>query len=428
MINYENEGGNVLNTTLHAGVNLHIIPTTQFATTQIVVNFANQKDQVDIAGRALVADMLETASAKFPSQTAFSTRLSELYGADFSAYVTNTGAIHALRLTLTVVHDAFATGTNSLLADSLELLAEIIFNPMGDPQQGFDVTMFERQKENALDGLADLREDKGYIAARAMLQHYFDNDIDALAAFGDETLIEGTTAKTAWAAWQAALQHDQIDIVVMGDVDTQLVQTKLAHWAFANRKNAITAYFEHPLKTQTATITAFDDIIQTRLVQGYHVAVPIAERFSVYVFNALLGGLAVSRLFLNVREKAGLAYAISSDYNPYSRLLMIEVGLERQQVQAAQNLIAVEIERLQTELLADEELTMIKKLMIADYMANLDRPSSVTERVVVQFMTQQFVDETEWVARVQAVTATDIQMVAQRLVPQVMYQLTEKGE
>lgn len=428
MINYENEGGNVLNITLHAGVNLHILPTTQFATTQIVVNFANQKDQVDIAGRALVADMMETASAKFPSQTAFSIRLSELYGADFSAYVTNVGAIHALRLTFSVVHDSFAIGTDSLLADSLDMLAEIMFHPMGDAQNGFDVTMFERQKENSLDGLADLREDKNYFAARQMLQHYYNKPIDSLAAFGDEALVEATTAKTAWDAWQAALTRDQIDIVVMGDVDTQLVQAKVAQWALEDRNNTVAAYFDHPLKSETEMITAFDDIVQTRVVQGYHVAVPMTERFSVYVFNALLGGLAVSRLFLNVREKAGLAYAISSDYNPYSRLLMIEVGLEQHQVVAAQKLIAAEIERLQTELVADEELMMIKKLMIADYMANLDRPSSVTERIVVQFMTQQFVNETEWVARVQAVTATDIQKVAQQLVPQVMYQLTEKGE
>src|SRR5208283_1802633 len=44
---------------------------------------------------------------------------------------------------------------------------------------------------------------------------------------------------------------------------------------------------------------------------------PHQERFTCYVMNTLLGGGMSSRLFQNIRERQGLAYAVFSELNPY---------------------------------------------------------------------------------------------------------------
>ena len=44
---------------------------------------------------------------------------------------------------------------------------------------------------------------------------------------------------------------------------------------------------------------------------------PHEERFACYVLNTLLGGGMSSRLFQNIRERQGLAYAVFSELNPY---------------------------------------------------------------------------------------------------------------
>ena len=44
---------------------------------------------------------------------------------------------------------------------------------------------------------------------------------------------------------------------------------------------------------------------------------PHQERFACYVLNTLLGGGMSSRLFQNIRERQGLAYAVFSELNPY---------------------------------------------------------------------------------------------------------------
>ena len=46
--------------------------------------------------------------------------------------------------------------------------------------------------------------------------------------------------------------------------------------------------------------------------------IPHEDRFACYVLNTLLGGGMSSRLFQNIRERQGLAYAVFSELNPYS--------------------------------------------------------------------------------------------------------------
>ena len=56
-------------------------------------------------------------------------------------------------------------------------------------------------------------------------------------------------------------------------------------------------------------------------------SVPLADerRFAVAVMNNLLGGGMSSRLFQNIREKQGLAYAVFSELTPYSDAGMMTV-------------------------------------------------------------------------------------------------------
>ncbi len=46
--------------------------------------------------------------------------------------------------------------------------------------------------------------------------------------------------------------------------------------------------------------------------------IPHKDRFACYVLNTMLGGGMSSRLFQNIRERQGLAYAVFSELNPYS--------------------------------------------------------------------------------------------------------------
>ena len=118
--------------------------------------------------------------------------------------------------------------------------------------------------------------------------------------------------------------------------------------------------------------------------------------------------LPFSRLFMNVRETAGLAYSIYSDYNPYTGLLMVESGVDHGKLVEAEDRIDAELTRLQTELVGDDELNMIKRLMKADYVVWLDQPGRITERVQNQELIGYHTTPEEWLVAVDAVSAEQV--------------------
>src|SRR5262249_24203034 len=86
------------------------------------------------------------------------------------------------------------------------------------------------------------------------------------------------------------------------------------------------------------------------------------RRFASYVVNTLLGGGMSSRLFQNIRERQGLAYAIFSDLNPYrdAGCLSVYAGTSRESASRVVQSVIGEFRKLKAEVVAPEELRRAK--------------------------------------------------------------------
>jgi len=93
-------------------------------------------------------------------------------------------------------------------------------------------------------------------------------------------------------------------------------------------------------------------------------ALPMSDRrrFAVSVLNNVLGGGMSSRLFQNIRERQGLAYAIFSELNAYkdAGMLSVYAGTSLDTAPKVIDSILVEFRRLTDELLTAEELRRSK--------------------------------------------------------------------
>ena len=56
---------------------------------------------------------------------------------------------------------------------------------------------------------------------------------------------------------------------------------------------------------------------------------------ALYVFNAIFGGSSTSKLFLNVRERMQLCYAVGSLVDTHKGLLLVSAGLDFDKKDAA---------------------------------------------------------------------------------------------
>jgi predicted Zn-dependent peptidase len=82
------------------------------------------------------------------------------------------------------------------------------------------------------------------------------------------------------------------------------------------------------------------------------------RRFALAVLDSIYGGSTSSRLFVEVREKRGLAYSVGSYNDQYTDLGLVAtyVGTREDNVEEACGLIATEIGRLRSETVSAEEL------------------------------------------------------------------------
>ncbi len=158
------------------------------------------------------------------------------------------------------------------------------------------------------------------------------------------------------------------------------------------------------------------DLEQVHICLGVP-SVPLAHesRFAWAVMNNLLGGGMSSRLFQNIREKQGLAYAVFSELTPYSDAGMMTVyaGTAKETVDQVIDLIVKEFRDLKEALVTDEELRRAKNHLKGSLMLSLESTSSRMSNLARQELYfRRFYSLDEILAGIETVTREEIQSIA----------------
>lgn len=131
--------------------------------------------------------------------------------------------------------------------------------------------------------------------------------------------------------------------------------------------------------------------------------------FTARLFAEVLGGGMASRLFQEVREKRGLAYAIDSYAEAYEDvgLLGVYAGLAAEDAGAAAALIAEEIVKL-AERVSETELARAKAQLKAHLYMGLESPLTRAEHAAGQaFLFNRLMPAQELAAAIEATTPHD---------------------
>jgi predicted Zn-dependent peptidase len=157
---------------------------------------------------------------------------------------------------------------------------------------------------------------------------------------------------------------------------------------------------------------------------------PHEERFACYVLNTLLGGGMSSRLFQNIRERQGLAYAVFSELNPYrdTGCLSIYAGTSLESAGKVVESITNEFRQLKEQPVGDEELRRAKDHLKGSLMLSLESTASRMSNLARQEMYfAHFFTLDELVESIEAVTANDVQRIAQTFFDSKQIALTVLG-
>jgi len=140
------------------------------------------------------------------------------------------------------------------------------------------------------------------------------------------------------------------------------------------------------------------------------------KRYACYILNTVLGGGMSSRLFQNIREKRGLAYAVFSGITSFrdTGCLSVYAGTATANARQVIELTLQEFQSLKSELLGEEELQRAKDYLKGSMLLSLEStPSRMANLARQEMVFGRHISLDEIAAGIDAVTAGQVREVAQ---------------
>jgi predicted Zn-dependent peptidase len=138
---------------------------------------------------------------------------------------------------------------------------------------------------------------------------------------------------------------------------------------------------------------------------------------SFSVLNTILGDYFGSRLMSNIREDKGYTYGIGSYMmeNTHFGYFMIATEVAKEVCEATLHEVKKELERLQNELVPEEELELVKSYLLGQLLKAADGPYAMLDLfsgVELHGMDISFYNK--YIQKVQEITAEEIREMARK--------------
>lgn len=178
--------------------------------------------------------------------------------------------------------------------------------------------------------------------------------------------IDNVTQENVVNSYKHILNNSRKTLAVVGDIDENLVEKYLGE--ILESKDVESEIPAPEALKQDYTEILKPDANQAQILQGWRVATIGEEDYpAIMLLNVILGASGLSsRLFLELREKKGLAYTVRTAYETHkkSAVFSIYIGTEPSNIQTSIEGFKEEIEKIKNIPVSAEELHNAKNNLI----------------------------------------------------------------
>jgi predicted Zn-dependent peptidase len=290
------------------------------------------------------------------------------------------------------------------LVDAFDVMADMVFHPA--------LAEIDSEREVILEEIAMYEDDPQEKVFDILGQAMFGSDPLGRAIIGRADVISGTPAAEIAAFHTERYQPGNVVIAAAGAVDHDAF-TALATERLSDLSGARPGADLHP-----ASPSSPGAHFERKDTEQYHLclgAVGLSRhddrRFALRVLDTIFGGTSSSRLFQEVREERGLAYAVYSFTSGYrdTGQVGLYLGTRADNLKPAMAVVGTELARLRESAASPDELRRAKENLKGRVVLALESTGARMNRLGSEILAgEPLLTLDEVTERIDAVTLDDL--------------------
>lgn len=349
-------------TTLENGIQLHSISagTQQVIRLTLVFGAGTRRQEHPFQSSAML-NMLSEGSARYSA--AEIAQMLDFYGIYYDTSIDRDYAMITI------------SSLNRLLPETLDLLEEMLLRPTF-PEKEFDIYRTKRKQQLKIE-----REKPSYVAREMFSVALFGED-HPYGRISEAENYDDLNVEMLREHWQRYYGADNLFAVTSGMVTPVELELIAGFLSKIERRNAPQDSFTaqaHTLKKQNVERA---DAVQSSIRIGKRLFTKGDPDFNtMQVLAMVLGGYFGSRLVTNLREERGYTYGVYSAMMnmKWDGYIAVATDVAAEATTDARDQIFVEIERLRKELIPEQELDMVRNIIVGEMMRILDGPFGIAD-------------------------------------------------
>lgn len=302
---------------------------------------------------------------------------------------------------------------SSDFSDMLRLGSEILRSP------SYPATELDLERRLTIQSIRSQQERPFTIAYDHLQQMMYGEHPYGFPSLGTETTVSAITRDDLVNFHKTYLRPDQMVVSIAGNISSvqalALVSEALGDWKKPSQPHLITT---PPIDFQPSLVTHEQDTQQAIVMIGYPApSVSSPDYAPLKIISTYLGNGLSSRLFVELREKRGLAYEVSAFYP--TRLensqFVAYIGTASQNTGTALAGLRHECERLASVAITADELAICKSKLLGQYALGKQTNGQLAQVYgwyEVMGLGLEF--DRQFVEAIASVTADDVQNVAKK--------------
>jgi predicted Zn-dependent peptidase len=361
------------------GVTLRCIHDSRFKQSALSIQLLRPMTQAEAALNALLPAILLRGCREYPDLQLITQRLDDLYGASIGTLVRRIGDYQTTGFYCGFMEDRFALPGDEILAPMIRFAAQLLLEPVME-DGGFSRDFVESEKKNLISTIDSERSDKRTYAAGQLLKIMCQNYTFGIPRLGETEQVEAIDHVSAYAHYQKILRESPIEIFYVGSATAEQVAALLTPELSRIERDP------HPLPAQTPFQNAAgreesetQQIAQAKLALGFVTSITNHDpRFAaMQIMNAIFGSGMTSKLFMEVREKMSLCYAIGSGYYGSKGIMTVNAGIDGSKQKEVKEAIFAQLEACRAGNISENELSAAKESILSGLRSVYDSPGAI---------------------------------------------------